>query len=125
MFCLTIRDHIMIAHSLPHPSFGPAQALHGATLVAEVTWYRQELNEAGVVLDIGEASQILDTVLNDLRYRNLDDHPAFAATFSTTEAIAAHIANAVRTAMPMEEFSRLDVLLRENPDAWARYRIDL
>lgn len=125
MFSLTIRDHVMIAHSLPHPSFGPAQALHGATLVAEVTWHRPELNEVGVVLDIGEASQILNAVLADLRYRNLDDHAAFAGVFSTTEVIARHIADEVCAAMSMAEFSRLDVLLRENPDAWARYRIDL
>jgi len=125
MFSLTVRDHIMIAHSLPHPSFGPAQQLHGATLVAEVTWHRDGLNDQGVVFDIGAAQELLGEVLDGLRYRNLDDHPAFSATFSTTEAIARHIAEEIRSAMPTSEFSAIEVLLRENPDAWVRYRIDL
>ena len=85
MFALTVRDHVMIAHSLPDAFFGPAARLHGATFVVEVTWSRPDLDEHGVVIDIGEASARLQEVLADLDYRNLDEHPAFAGRFSTTE----------------------------------------
>ncbi|MCA0436052.1 MAG: 6-carboxytetrahydropterin synthase [Austwickia sp.] len=127
MYALTVRDHVMIAHSLADPFFGPAQALHGATLVAEVTWRRERLDEHGVVLDIGAATTLLRQVLADLDYRNLDDHPAFAGRLSTTEAIAAHVADAVADGMPaaglpIADFVDLEVLLREHPDAWASYR---
>lgn len=126
MFALTVRDHIMIAHSLPDPFFGPAQALHGATLVAEVTWRRSDLDEHGVVLDIGAATSLLREVLADLEYRNLDEHPAFAGRLSTTETVARHIADAVAAGMPAaglspDDFVELEVLLREHPDAWASY----
>lgn len=125
MFALTVRDHIMIAHSLPSPFFGPAAQLHGATLVVEVTWRRPELDEHGVVLDIGAASGTLKGVLADLDYRNLDDHPAFADRFSTTEAIAQHIATGLIAAMDLTGFAGLDVTVREHPDAWAGYSVAL
>ncbi|QQS01386.1 MAG: 6-carboxytetrahydropterin synthase [Austwickia sp.] len=127
MFALTVRDHVMIAHSLPDPFFGPAQGLHGATLVAEVTWRRADLDAHGVVLDIGAAGTLLREVLADLNYRNLDEHPAFAGRLSTTEAVARHIADAVAAGMPgvglpVADFVELEVVLREHPDAWASYR---
>ncbi len=125
MFELTVRDHVMIAHSLPDPFFGPAAGLHGATLVAEVTWQRPDLDEHGVVIDIGAASARLREVLADLDYRNLDEHPAFQGRFSTTEEIARHIADQVAAGLDLTGFTGLVVTLREHPDAWASYRLDL
>ena len=66
MFHLTVRDHVMIAHSLPHPSFGPAQSLHGATYVVELTLWRETLTPTSIVIDIGEAAQVLKHSLGDL-----------------------------------------------------------
>lgn len=125
MFELTVRDHIMIAHSLPDEYFGPAQGLHGATLVAEVSWQRDSLNEHGVVIDIGEASDHLHEVLADLNYRNLDEHPAFEGRLSTTEAVAQHIGDRLVDRMDLTGFHGLVVTLREHPDAWATYRREL
>ena len=81
MFHLTVRDHIMIAHSLPDPSFGPAQQLHGATYVVELQLWRHDLTAQGTVIDIGELSTILADELADLRYRNLDEHPDLAGHY--------------------------------------------
>ncbi len=130
MFSLTVRDHVLIAHSLPDAFFGPAQVLHGATLVAEVTWRRHDLDDHGVVLDIGAATTLLHSVLSDLNYRNLDEHPAFVGRLSTTEAVAQHIADAIADKMGAagldpKEMGDVEVLLREHPDAWASYRRDL
>ncbi len=125
MFELTVRDHVMIAHSLPDPFFGPAQGLHGATLVVEVTWSRPHLDEHGVVLDIGAASTLLREVLADLNYRNLDEHPGFSGRFSTTEEVARYIANQVVAGMDLSGFAALAVRLREHPDAWATFRVEL
>ncbi len=129
MFSLTVRRHFMIAHSLPRLVFGPAQGLHGATFVAEVTFRRRALNENAIVLDIGEAGTIIDEVLEGLNYQNLDEHPDFAGKLSTTEALAEYIAQKV--AARIEDtvdgpaLAGLDVTLRENPDAWASYTMDL
>ncbi len=125
MYDLTVRDHVMIAHSLPDPFFGPAAGLHGATFVVEVTWSRVELDQHGVVIDIGEASSRLSDVLHDLNYRNLDDHPAFAGRFSTTEVVAKHISDRLIATMDLAGFASVAVTLREHPDAWASYRVDL
>lgn len=124
MYRLTIRDHIMIAHSLPDPFFGPAQALHGATLVVEATWRRAELGPQAVVMDIGAATSMLSEVLETLRYTNLDEHPAFAGRLSTTEAIAGHISDELCRRFDTTEFAGLEVLLREHPDAWASHDTD-
>ena len=125
MYQLTVRDHVMIAHSLPDAFFGPAAGLHGATFVVEVTWSRTELDAYGVVIDIGEASRRLGEVLSDLNYRNLDDHPAFVGRFSTTEVVAGHICQRLRDTMDLTGFAALAVTLREHPDAWATCHVEL
>ena len=125
MFHLTVRDHVMIAHSLPHPSFGPAQNLHGATYVVELTLWRETLSPQSIVIDIGEAADVLRSALSDLNYRNLDEHPDLAGTLTTTEAVARLIAERVATSLADRDLSRLDVTLREHPDAWAGYSVTL
>ncbi|CAM3316227.1 6-pyruvoyl tetrahydropterin synthase [Arthrobacter ulcerisalmonis] len=129
MFSLTVRRHFMIAHSLPRPVFGPAQGLHGATFVAEVTFRRRALNTDAIVLDIGAAGTIIEEVLADLNYKNLDEHPAFAGKLSTTEALAEFVARAVAAKIKNTddgaELAGVDVTLRENPDAWATFALDL
>ena len=121
MFHLTVRDHVMIAHSLPHPSFGPAQNLHGATYVVELTLWRDTLTTESIVIDIGEASEVLKGALNDLNYSNLDEHPDLVDTLTTTEAVAQLIAERVASSLGGRGLSRLNVTLREHPDAWAGY----
>jgi len=128
VFSLTVRRNFMIAHSLPRPAFGPAQGLHGATFVTEVTFRRRTLNEDSIVLDIGEAGEVLDAILADLNYKNLDEHPDFAGKLSTTEALAEYIADAVaakiRSGTDGQALAGIDVTLRETPDAWASYSLE-
>jgi 6-pyruvoyl-tetrahydropterin synthase len=88
VFSVTVRDHFMIAHSLRGEVFGPAQGLHGATYVVDATFRRATLDEDGIVVDIGRASQALHVVLSELNYRNLDEEPAFAGKNTTTEYLA-------------------------------------
>jgi 6-pyruvoyltetrahydropterin/6-carboxytetrahydropterin synthase len=121
VFHLTVRDHVMIAHSLPHPSFGPAQNLHGATYVVELTLWRETLSSESIVIDIGEAADLLRHALSDLNYRNLDEHSELAGTLTTTEAVARLIAERVATSLANRDLTKLDVTLREHPDAWAGY----
>ncbi|MDQ0675772.1 MULTISPECIES: 6-carboxytetrahydropterin synthase [Micrococcaceae] len=129
MFSLTVRRHFMIAHSLPREAFGPAQALHGATFVAEVAFRRRTLNDNAIVLDIGAAGTIIEEVLAGLNYRNLDEHPDFEGKLSTTEALAEYIARSVAEKVKDDHdgghLAGIDVTLRENPDAWATYSLDL
>ena len=126
MFSLTVRRHFMIAHSLPRESFGPAQGLHGATFVAEVSFRRVELNQDAVVIDIGAAGELLQQVLDQLNYKNLDELPEFAGQLTTTEVLARHIAERLAEKLPDgAAIAGLDVVLRENPDAWAGYSLEL
>lgn len=128
MFRLTVRRHFMIAHSLPREAFGPAQALHGATFVAEVTFRRRSLNQDAIVLDIGAAGNIIENVLSGLNYQNLDEHPDFAGKLTTTEALAEYVARSVSKQVgdtdDGRELAGIDVTLRENPDAWATFSLD-
>jgi 6-pyruvoyl-tetrahydropterin synthase len=91
MYSVTVRDHFMIAHSFRGEAFGPAQRLHGATYVVDATFRRPDLDDDGVVVDIGLASQQLRAVLADLNYRNLDDEPSFAGRNTTTEMLAKEV----------------------------------
>ena len=93
MFHVTVRGHMMIAHSLRGDVFGPAQALHGATYVVDATFRRPELDADGIVLDLGRAAQALDDVLARFSYRNLDGEPTLAGVNTTTEILAKLVAD--------------------------------
>jgi 6-pyruvoyl-tetrahydropterin synthase len=93
LFTITVRDHVMIAHSFQGEVFGPAQRLHGATYVVDASFRRADLDADGIVVDIGLATQELGAVLADLNYRNLDDEPAFAGVNTSTEFLAKVIAD--------------------------------
>jgi 6-pyruvoyl-tetrahydropterin synthase len=93
VFRVTIRDHMMIAHSLRGEVFGPAQRLHGATYVVDATFRRATLDADGVVVDIGRAAEVLSSVVSELGYRNLDDEVEFAGMNTTTEVLARVIAD--------------------------------
>ena len=125
MYRLTVRDHMMVAHSLPHPAFGPAQQLHGATFVVEMSISRAELGPEAIVMDIGEATGLLRDALADLDYTNLDSHPELAGMLTTTETLARVVAERVAAKLPDGVYSGLEVTLREHPDAWATYTLDL
>ena len=128
MFSVTVRDHIMIAHSFRGEVFGPAQQLHGATYVVDATFEREALDEDFIVVDIGRAAQELKAVAGALSYRNLDDDPAFAGVNTSTELLAQVIADRLADrihAGALGEGARglsgIAVTLHESHIAWARY----
>lgn len=96
MFAVEVRDHVMIAHSLPGEAFGPAQGMHGATFVIDVAFFRPTLTDNDIVVDIGLASEALARVLTPLNYKNLDELDIFGGRRSTTEVLAEHVFKAVR-----------------------------
>ncbi|MDG4648688.1 6-carboxytetrahydropterin synthase [Roseibacterium sp. SDUM158017] len=91
MFAVEVRDHIMIGHSLPSPVFGPAQGLHGATFTVDAAFFTDNIDEHGLVVDIGLATEALAETLAPLRYKNLDEVPEFEGKFTTTEFLCGHI----------------------------------
>jgi 6-pyruvoyl-tetrahydropterin synthase len=128
VYSVTVRDHMMIAHSLRGEVFGPAQRLHGATYVVDATFRRAALDPDGIVVDIGRAAAELGAVLADLTYRNLDDDPDFAGVNTSTETLARvvadRLAERVHTGALGEaarEIDGLAVTLRESHVAWASY----
>jgi 6-pyruvoyltetrahydropterin/6-carboxytetrahydropterin synthase len=125
IYAVTVRDHVMVAHSLPRPVFGPAQGLHGATYVVEATFRRRKLDEDGIVVDIGAALGALEEILGSLRYANLDDHPAFEGVVTSTEVLTGWVADRLAESPVAEGLDGLEVVLRESPDAWVSYSRDL
>ena len=128
MFTVTVRDHMMIAHSFHGEVFGPAQRLHGATFVIDAAFRRADLDADGIVVDIGRAAEQLREVVAELNYRNLDDEPAFAGMNTSTEALARVIADRLADrvhAGALGDAARgldgLVVTLRESHVAWASY----
>ena len=93
MFTVTVRDHMMIAHSFRGEAFGPAQRLHGATYVVDAAFSGQRLDSDGVLVDIGRAADLLKDVLSRLNYRNLDDEADFAGVNTSTEVLARVVAD--------------------------------
>jgi 6-pyruvoyl-tetrahydropterin synthase len=126
MYSITVSHHFMAAHSLAGDVFGPAQRLHGATFVVEAELRRSSLDADGIVCDIGRALDLLKAVLGEFEYRNLDELPEFHGQNTTTEFLAAEIHQ--RLAQRIKEgalgsggIASLQVVLRENPVAWASY----
>ena len=121
MFSVTIRDHMMIAHSLRGEVFGPAQRLHGATYVVDATFRSATLDADGIVVDIGRAAEALREVMGELGYRNLDDEAELAGVNTTTEALAKLVADRLADRVRGEGLDGITVTLRESHVAWASY----
>jgi 6-pyruvoyl-tetrahydropterin synthase len=132
MFSVTVRDHMMIAHSFRGEVFGPAQRLHGATFVVDATFRRAELDADNIVVDIALAAAELSAVVGQLNLRNLDDEPAFAGMNTSTEALAQVIADRLAERVltgALGEGARglagITVTLHESHIAWASYERSL
>lgn len=131
MFAVEVRDHIMIAHSLPDPVFGPAQGVHGATFVVDAAFYTQDIDAHGLVVDIGLASEALARALAPLRYGNLDDKPEFAGKFTTTEFLCHHIWSKLAEIAKAEglgdqgRLRKIRVMLHESHVARGWYEADI
>ncbi|MFF0206088.1 6-pyruvoyl tetrahydropterin synthase family protein [Streptomyces sp. NPDC005017] len=128
MFSITVRDHIMIAHSFRGEVFGPAQALHGATFLVDATFRRERLDEDNIVVDIGLATRELGTIAAELNYRNLDDEPDFKNVNTSTEFLCQVIADRLAARVHegrLGEGARglcgITVTLHESHVAWASY----
>jgi 6-pyruvoyl-tetrahydropterin synthase len=121
MFSVTVRDHMMIAHSFRGEVFGPAQRLHGATYVVDATFKRTALDADNLVVDIGRAAEQLRSVLAELSYRNLDDEPDFAGVNTSTEALAQVVADRLAERAQDWGLDGLVVSLHESHVAWASY----
>lgn len=132
MFRVTVRGHIMIAHSLRGAVFGPAQGLHGATYVVDATFAGPELDDDGILVDIGRAGTELHDVLGALNYRNLDEDPLLAGQNTSTEVLARFIADRLAERVQAgglgpggSALSGIEVTLRESHIAWATYERSL
>jgi 6-pyruvoyl-tetrahydropterin synthase len=132
MYAVEVRDHIMIAHSLPGRVFGPAQRLHGATFVVDVAFFRERLDPDNLVVDIGRAQQVLRELLEPLNYANLDEHPELTGQTTTAEHLARHLfegmADAIRAGRLGAHAGGLDrmrVTMRESHVARAWYEAPL
>lgn len=128
MFSVTVRDHVMIAHSLQGEVFGPAQRLHGATYLVDATFRSPRLDPDGIVVDIGRATEQLQAVLAPLNYRNLDEDPELAGGNTTTEALAKVIADRLAERVlrgdlgaAARQLDSIAVTLHESHVAWAGY----
>ncbi|MET7290556.1 6-carboxytetrahydropterin synthase [Streptomyces griseoloalbus] len=128
MFSITVRDHIMIAHSFRGEVFGPAQRLHGATFLVDATFRREQLDEDNIVVDIGLATQELGAVVGELNYRNLDNEPDFAGVNTSTEYLAKVIADRLAERIHKgalgegaKGIAGISVTLHESHIAWASY----
>ncbi|NJP49782.1 6-carboxytetrahydropterin synthase [Streptomyces sp. SBST2-5] len=128
MFSITVRDHIMIAHSFRGEVFGPAQRLHGATFLVDATFRREQLDENNIVVDIGLATQELGAVVGELNYRNLDNEPDFAGINTSTEYLAKVIADRLAERIhkgalgeSAKGIAGITVTLHESHIAWASY----
>jgi 6-pyruvoyl-tetrahydropterin synthase len=132
LFGITVRDHMMVAHSFRGEVFGPAQRLHGATFVVDATFRRRELDADDLVVDIGLATAALQAVLSGLTYRNLDDDPAFAGRNTSTEFLAKVVADRLAERVAAGELGEgarglegIVVTLHESHVAWASYERSL
>lgn len=132
MFAVEVRDHIMIAHSLPKPVFGPAQGLHGATFVVDAAFFTKDLDENGLAIDIGLATEVLGEVLKPLNYQNLDAVDAFAGKITTTEFLAKYIFDRIAQAVQEKRLGdgshrirRLKITLHESHTARGWYEAEL
>lgn len=121
MFTVKIRDHFMIAHSLPKKIFGPAQGMHGATYVVDAEFMSNDLDENSIVIDIGVATNLLKSILDPLNYQNLDEMHIFKGKITSTEYLAYFIHQEIAKALASTFTGKIKITLGESHVAWASY----
>ena len=128
MYSVEVRDHVMIAHSLKGDVFGPAQKLHGATYVVDVEFRSTALDDSGIVVDIGLATETVHKILGDLNYRNLDEEPSLKGKNTTTEVLARTVFDRLVDAITRDALGRnghaiesMKITLNESHVASASY----
>lgn len=127
-FSVTVRDHLMVAHSLRGEVFGPAQSLHGATFLVDATFRAAELDDDGVVVDMGRAAEAVREIVASLNYRNLDDEPDLRGVNTTTERLCQIIGDCLAGrardgALGETALTGITVTLHESHVAWASYEV--
>ena len=122
MYTVGVRDFVLVAHSLPRPIFGPAQGVHGSTFHVDVEFQRADVDEDGIVVDIGEARRVLGEILGGINYQNLDDLEIFEGQVTTTEFLCKWDHDQMKGQMGFD--GRIEVTLHESHVAWARYAGD-
>ena len=131
MYSITVRNNILIAHSLPGEVFGPAQNMHGATYIVDAEFYSKELNKYNIIMDLGVVTDILSDVLKFYSYKNLDEVTEFKNIITSTEFLASDIYNRISTRLKknyLEDFRKLykiRIVLTESNVAWASYEQEI
>lgn len=128
MYTVTVRDHLMIAHSFHGDLFGPAQRLHGATYVIDVEFRRSQLDSNNVVVDIGRASNALRSIVEEFNFNNLDDIQEFSGQNTTTEFMCRVVFERMQSCIASgtlgpgsDKLRSLKVTLHESHVAWASF----
>ena len=131
MYSITVRNNILIAHSLPGKVFGPAQNMHGATYIVDAEFYSKELNEYNIIMDLGVVTEILSKVLKFYSYKNLDEISEFNKVITTTEFLAKDIYDRISKKLKSEyikdykKLQKIKIILTESNVAWASYEQEI
>ena len=131
MYSITVRNNILIAHSLPGEVFGPAQNMHGATYIVDAEFYAKEINKYNIIMDLGVVTEILSDVLKFYSYKNLDEVEEFKNIITSTEFLAKHIFDRICDKLQkdyIEDFNKLHkikIILTESNVAWASYEQEI
>ncbi len=131
MYSITVRNNILIAHSLPGEVFGPAQNMHGATYIVDAEFYAKEINKYNIIMDLGVVTEILSDVLKFYSYKNLDEVEEFKNIITSTEFLAKDIFDRICTKLQkdyIEDFNKLHkikIILTESNVAWASYEKEI
>ena len=131
MYSITVRNNILIAHTLPGEVFGPAQNMHGATYIVDAEFFAKELNEFNIIMDLGVVTEILADVLKFYRYKNLDEIAEFNNIITTTEFLAKDIFNKITDKLKKDysndfkKLHKIKIILTESNLAWATYEDEI
>ena len=131
MYSITVRNNILIAHSLPGEVFGPAQNMHGATYIVDAEFYAKEINKYNIIMDLGVVTEILSDVLKFYSYKNLDEVEEFKNIITSTEFLAKDTFDRICTKLQkdyIEDFNKLHkikIILTESNVAWASYEQEI
>ena len=131
MYSITVRNNILIAHSLPGEVFGPAQNMHGATYVVDAEFFAKKVNEYNIIMDLGVVTTILSEVLKFYSYKNLDNVDEFKGIITSTEFLAKDIYERICVRLKNDylddyhQLHKIKITLTESNVAWASFEQEI
>jgi 6-pyruvoyltetrahydropterin/6-carboxytetrahydropterin synthase len=124
MYTLAVRREFIARHFLIGGDWGPENFPNSHHYILELQLEGSDLDRHGYLVDIVDVEKHLDNVVGYYKEQMLNDKPEFTGLNPSIEHFARILAMTLNERIKAKNIAGLKVVLWENENAWAAYRVE-